>query len=176
MKVTPAERLMLINQYRILEKLVPDEAAAYAEMRNALERGFTLAYEGLTRNIDKHEMTEDECKEVINIVDMYRHLKESYDALPDKTKVDASSVEFPGFDGNDEAESGYASYVRHMVEHEGRWAELRNREGDFNSHCPMSDKYAGMLTAHSKFNRLKSLTKEEILEVVNAPPVRGAQF
>ena len=42
--LTLKERLLLANQYLILEKLYPDEAEHYAELRKVVERGYALEY------------------------------------------------------------------------------------------------------------------------------------
>ncbi|MFA5384993.1 MAG: YfbU family protein [Eubacteriales bacterium] len=43
MGLSSLERVMLINQNKILEKLYPDEASHYGRLIKVLERGYELA-------------------------------------------------------------------------------------------------------------------------------------
>jgi hypothetical protein len=155
LNLTLMDRIFLANQYRILAALYPDEAEFYETARTAMERGYANEY-GEVIGYFSEEMTANESRMVIDIVDMYRHLKESYDSLPDKTGISADKVRFPGFDGNDETESHYATYVRYMVERDNKWSELKGHNGDFNSHAPMTPTYRGMLNVHQ--------TKDEVID------------
>src|SRR5437016_2554123 len=113
MKLSRFERWMLANQYRILEKIDPDEAQHYAEARQAFENGYELHYEWLAEGIfdDPHIMSEFECREVIDILSMFSALHHSFEALPDKSGIDKARIKFLGFSGNDETKQmGYANY------------------------------------------------------------------
>lgn len=44
MKLTRMERIVLVNQLRIMEALYPDEASQLGVQREALERGYELLY------------------------------------------------------------------------------------------------------------------------------------
>ena len=48
---TLEQRLILINQYKILEKLYPEEAETYSQHREILEEGYTLHYNDLIKVI-----------------------------------------------------------------------------------------------------------------------------
>jgi len=43
---------LLINQYKILERLCPGEAEHYAQLRTALERGYALEYSDLFEDMN----------------------------------------------------------------------------------------------------------------------------
>jgi hypothetical protein len=163
MDLTLKDRLILVNQYLILEKIDPQEAEQYALYRHALERGFSLEYGEMTAHI-----SEGQCNELIDILDMYRHLNESYDELKDKTGLEKSRVEFLGFDGNDRLEGRLMSYVRYLVDKKGEWSELKGHKEKFNSHMPMLNQYKNMLHVHGQFDRNASLTKEQIVSVIQA--------
>lgn len=168
MELTLKDRLILTNQYLILEKIDPEEAEQYALYRHALERGFSLEYGQMANHVTETEINKKQCDEVIDILDMYRHLKESYDELADKTGIEKSHVEFPGFDGNDRLEGRLMSYVRYLVDEKGDWSELKGYKEKFNSHMPMLNQYKNMLQVHSRFNRNGNLTKEQILSLIQA--------
>src|ERR1700683_906737 len=99
MELTKLERLILANQFRILEHVDPDEASRCHEACEILENGYTLEYKSLVSNFDD-DVPEATCSEVIDILDMYRALKKAFRELPDGS-VNPSDVEFRGFDGNE---------------------------------------------------------------------------
>jgi hypothetical protein len=166
---TLKERLILANQYAILEKLSEDEddAKHYAQMRTIVQDGLTLEYGDLYSGFEKEELTEQQCNEVIDILDMYRHITDSYEALADKEGLTASGVRFPGFDGNDHLESRYAAYVELHLD-QRKWSELQDRKGNLNSHRQMLEKYRLMLAIHKKLKRDSDLSKTQIDQLLYA--------
>ncbi|HXE23090.1 MAG TPA: YfbU family protein [Rhodoferax sp.] len=86
---------------------------------------------------------------VVDVLDMWRFVETGYKKLSktDKDRVAAevgvkgASPVFTGFDGNNEAE--YMSIATFFVDKMGRFSEFKGRE--MNSHCPMVDRYQGML-------------------------------
>ena len=74
------KRFEIINQLLILEKLYPDEASEYAKNRKAVEYGFELHYSWLTENLSDG-LSEEECKEVLEIMDTYRSITFSWKRL-----------------------------------------------------------------------------------------------
>jgi uncharacterized protein YfbU (UPF0304 family) len=140
------ERLTLSYQLRILEKLYPDEAKSYANHREAIERGFKLHYDWLTEYFDNDEMSPEDSKEVMSILDMYRAIRHSLRNVTDKSLTDHRYAKFPGFDGNNEPQYGYALY---LIEDLGKWAMFKDSANTgfdgLNSHMPMMDTYRAML-------------------------------
>ncbi len=162
MKLSRLERLMLSNQYRILEKLYPDEADGYEKARLVLERGYTLHYSWQMDHIED-EIAEGDCREVLDILEMYRVLTDSYNNLEDKSGLDETKVRFPGFDGNNEA--ALLGYVRYLIRTDGRYEELDRPEG-FNSHVPMLQRYRLMLDKWKGGGQKQSLSKNSILDIL----------
>lgn len=155
------ERLKLINQYLILEALYPDEAEYYSRHREALEKGFTLHYDWMTENL-YDELSEEECRFVLDVLNMYRAITFSNNDLPEDEKLDDTEIRFPGFDGNNEGLQ--LSYTVYFIVRLGRYDELR-REGeytDFNSHAPMMDLYQRMLATWSEMGKPHRLDREKI--------------
>ena len=144
MKLNLKERVIISNQLKILEKLYPDEADYLAQQRKAIENGYALHY-GLIAEHFYDEMTEEECKEVLDILDMYRSIIYSYRDLKDKSEIDEKQIQFPGFDGN--IESKQLSYTNYYIIDLGRYDEIRDgmEFPDFNSHYPMLETYRKML-------------------------------
>ena len=60
MKLNKKERLNLVNQFLILEKLYPNEADYYAEHRQALQEGYELHYKWIYENM-WDGLSEEEC-------------------------------------------------------------------------------------------------------------------
>jgi hypothetical protein len=115
------DRLIIANQLKILEKLYPEEAESYSTQRKAIEKGYKLHYSWLTEWFYE-EMPEDECREVLDILEMYRAITFSYQKAQDKKGLEESKIKFRGFDGNEESKQfGYAMY---FIADLGRYDEL----------------------------------------------------
>ena len=80
MQLTKIERLNLIHQYLILEKLYPELQQHYSELRQALEDGYSLHYSWCFEYLSK-DMPEEECRKVLDILDMYRAITFSSDKI-----------------------------------------------------------------------------------------------
>jgi uncharacterized protein len=140
-ELTKKERLVLINQFLILEKLYPDEEKYYEEHRIALQHGFALHYQWIVENV-WDDLSEEDCRKVLDALELYRAIIFSFDALGDKKDLTEATVRFRGFDGNNE--SHHLAYARYFIVDLGRYEELRRGQEypDFNSHCPMLETYA----------------------------------
>ncbi|QUM90202.1 YfbU family protein [Moritella sp. 36] len=143
-EMTDIERLSLINQFLILEKLYPEEADYYEKNRIALEQGYKAHYKTIFEHLWE-EMSEESTKEVLDILEMHRAITWSVSDL-DKTNKLKSKYFFRGFDGNEESEQ--LSYCHYFIVNLERYQELvQNQEyPDFNSHCNMLQKYRRMLS------------------------------
>jgi uncharacterized protein YfbU (UPF0304 family) len=129
MKLTTFERLSLLNQYRILEKVDPDNIS-HKHACEILQSGYTLEYgHELLNGIDPDEMSEDDCGEVRDILDLYRALKKAHRELPEGT-LTTKDAEFPGFDGNEESKQ--FAYTKFLIEDQKKWGESQA----LNSHWP----------------------------------------
>jgi uncharacterized protein YfbU (UPF0304 family) len=126
--LTLAERLQLVNQFRILEKLYPERAEEYAESRSIIEHGYTIQYEGVFNELHD-EMDIGECQYVFDVLDMYRVLINSYEGLTDKDGLTPKDVRFRGFDGNNESKR--LAFAEHLQK-QGTWTETL--KGNLNSH------------------------------------------
>lgn len=153
MELTLKERLILMNQYAILEKLDPENAKDYANKYKALDYGFTLNYAWLFENMSE-EMSKDECEEVINILNMYRAITFSYFTIHNTKNISDDRYKFKGFDGNEE--SKYYSYCNYFIMDLGRFQELTYGYNypDLNSHSPMLKKYRLMLNIWEGFGEI----------------------
>lgn len=167
MELTNIERLIIANQLKILEKLYPEEAEYYFQQRKAVEYGYTLHYDDLFESL-YDGLSEDECKEVLEILSMYRALTFSYQNLADKTGIEEEDIHFDGFDGNEETSQYF--YVKYFIVDLGRFDELTYKEKnpDFNSHLPMLDRYRRMLSVWRSYRDNHKLNNEQILSILRA--------
>ncbi len=106
------DRLILANQYRLLEQVHPAEAESYGHAIEILQNGYELEYESLASWTTTDTLTIDQCREVHAILTMYRWLHHSYAELEDKSGIDVAHLGFFGFDGNNEGK--YLSYARFL--------------------------------------------------------------
>jgi uncharacterized protein YfbU (UPF0304 family) len=167
MDLSEKDRLIISNQLKILEKLYPEEADYYSTHRKAIEQGYKLHYNWLVEHF-YDEMSQEECREVLDILEMYRAITFSYRRLTDKNGIDEKQIRFKGFDGNNEGKQfGYALY---FIVDLKRYDELRYgvEYPDFNSGTPMLDRYKKMLKLWEGYSKSFELTREQIVELLKA--------
>jgi uncharacterized protein YfbU (UPF0304 family) len=163
MTLSRTERWMLSNQYRILEALYPDEARDYAHIRDSIESGYELEYGQAPAYIYERGLSEEECREVKDIMAMFSSLKASFNSVKDKSGIDESRLNFPGFSGNDETmQMAYAQYL-----YEGGSFRDLGPGGDFNSHLPALSGYCKMLAAWKTSENEYALSKDDIIRIVS---------
>jgi hypothetical protein len=93
-------------------------------------------------------LTEAECNEVYEILEMHRALHFGQRELPADAGISAKDVRFRGFDGNNETK--HMAYVR-FIRSEDKYDELGDQNG-FNSHAPMLDRCRRMLPVADEAN------------------------
>lgn len=144
LNLTVKERLVLVNQYRTLAALYPDERHHYLRHVEALESGYELHYRELTVRFADGLSAEDS-REVLDILDMYSDLRFSFGHLKDKTGIEEFEIEFPGFDGNNESER--MAYARYFTIELDRFNSLHSgiKKHGLNSHMPTLNIYRRML-------------------------------
>jgi uncharacterized protein YfbU (UPF0304 family) len=167
MNLTKTERLIIANQFRILEKLYPEEAQYYAVQRKALEYGYKLHYADIVDHLGD-EMTEDECREVVDILDMYRALTFSFPELKNNKDVQESEIHFDGFDGNEE--TNQYLYAQYFILDLERFTELTygQKFPDLNSHWPKLERYRKMLEIWKSFDDRHHLTSKQIRAILDS--------
>ncbi|MDG3088392.1 YfbU family protein [Vibrio hannami] len=166
MEMTNAQRLILSNQYYLMSQLNPDNATKYRRLQTIVERGYSLQM----RELDKQfgELTEEECREIINIMEMYHAMQESNRMLSEEErgKVDQRRLQFLGFDIA--SESQLVHYVRFLVDSEGLYPQFDKADHHFNAQMPMLDKYRRMLTTWKNCPRQYHLSATEFTQIFNA--------
>jgi uncharacterized protein YfbU (UPF0304 family) len=100
----------------------------------------------------REEVSEEDCNFVRDIMCLYFDIQHSHDQLGEQERAGIESVDFPGFDMNDDNEGillGYARFLKSPM----MFANLRTTSTEFNSHAPTTDMYRAML---GKFNSMGS--------------------
>lgn len=156
-KLTPNERLILFNQFRILQALKVGEFGHYLSI---LEHGDVSRY-GDIHNELRGEIPEDVSRFVGDVLSLYRMLNDA-----DK------DIYFPGFDGNNEGT--YYSAARLTIGEKNSWDEqkpFKSRTDGWNSHSQMVPFYKKQLEKYAKIcartgkQPYDSLTKDEAKEI-----------
>ena len=100
MQLNNFERLLLMNQYRILSLLDQSNAEHYNKLRDALEHGYVASYrDDLFAGI-RDGLSVEQCAFVLEVMNMYDALQRSYDALDDKQGIEEERTKFPGFESD----------------------------------------------------------------------------
>lgn len=134
MSLDKYQRLVLLNQYSILEKLDPQNEQSYQRNQEILSNGFENEYHHFMDQMSE-PLSITISEEVINILDMFWEMQ----------KIVGKSAKFYGFDGNYERDHyGYMLFVL-----KDRFTDLQfvMSNGDKNSHYPHLDRYRKMLIA-----------------------------
>lgn len=164
MEMTPAQRLLLSNQYKIMAMLEPENAERYRRCQTIVERGYGLQLRELDGEFS--ELSEEICRTIIRIMEMYHALHVSWSNLPDPAGLDARRLTFHGFDATTEA--AYLGYVRFMIYTEGRYTQFDSGMHGFNAQTPMWEKYQRMLALWHTCPRQYHLSANEIAQIINA--------
>lgn len=160
------DRLMLSNQYMILELLDKERATEHGEHRKVLTRAQETHYVTLLEDFS-NALNLDMTREVMDILAMFTPLRLSYDHLGGETSIAEEGIEFSGFNPEFEAEA--LSYAQFYMEKLGRHRWLRSEEvRGIESAVPMLDVYRRMLSAWQEIGRMKVLSESEIAGIVNA--------
>jgi uncharacterized protein len=168
MQISKRDRLILINQYKILASLNKDEADHYKELISILENGYSIFYSQLDEWISD-EMLPDEGRFVLDILDLYRAIEDIKRASKDSRLLNHYYSFFRGFDGNNETE--HMSFCRFLIEAQGKFPEQKQyllRNDNLNSHMPMIEKYRQMLDEAKKLPNKWSMSVDEALQVLEA--------
>jgi len=162
MKLSDVERIILINQSRILAILDPDSAKSHELAAEALEGGYEGAYTWHLPSFDPEVLSAEECSETLNILTMFLVLKRTYDELEDKSGIDSREIEYEGFDGNNDKQHGFCFFL----EKEGKFKDLNiTRNSHSQGTLPM---YRRMLAAWERCRDISSLAREDLQRILRA--------
>ena len=166
MELNKFERLLLMNQYRILSLLDQSKADHYDKLRDELENGYVASYQDDLFAEILDGLSVEQCAFVLEVMSMYEALQRCYDALDDKTGIEEERTKFPGFDSD--YELAHLGYARFVVEKEGRFSHLKPSSADFISHTPMLDEYRRMTDVWKLAGNRYELTWDDITAILGA--------
>ena len=166
--LTELERLQLVNQYTILEKLDEENTDHWAECKRIVREGYTIFYSKVFDPIWE-ELSYEDCRYVMEVLDLHDALQQSFFKLAEKDGISESDVAFHGFSGNDESHLlCFAGYLRDT----GKWQTLLKDKKDLDSHFPTTWRYRAMLEKWSAIGSIDvrhRLSKEQIKDILDEP-------
>ena len=71
MKIEEKDRLILVNQYRILASLNKKDEKHYQEKIEILENGYEKLYQNLFENFSSEPLSAKDCNFVMDVLEMY---------------------------------------------------------------------------------------------------------
>lgn len=162
------DRILLINQYKILAALNIEERDRYQELIEILENGYSIFYSEIDYWVSE-EMPSEEGKFVLEILDLYRAIEDIKRSNKDERIRTHRNAYFRGFDGNNETE--YMGFCRFLIETQGKFQEQKHyliKNDNLNSHMPMIPTYTRMLEKKSQLGINFSMTTEQALQILDA--------
>jgi uncharacterized protein len=170
MTLDKKDRLLLINQYKILAALDKNEESYYLELIEILQNGYSIFYSMIDQWVSE-DMPEEECRFVLEVLDLYRAIEDVKRSTKDNRLINHTYGIFRGFDGNNESE--YLGFCRFLVDNQGKFQEQKQyiqKNDGMNSHMPMVSKYRRMLAKKNTLVAPESwrLTLEHALLVLDA--------
>jgi uncharacterized protein len=174
--LTEAQRLQLVNQYKILARLDPKNEEQYLRLCKILEQGITVYYENVFEGIYP-EIGLQKCYFVKEVADMFLALQSSFKKLQDKGGLNHRDVLFFGFDVGDEDEWRYMEFLKRSAckweeERIWQWIVRMLETGPESNLTVRREHYIKML---ERWNAIKpkyeddkewKLTKEEIVAII----------
>lgn len=173
-KLSRKDRLILINQYKILEKLEPEGASEYQQLITILANGYEYHYPEVLGGVYPDTLSEGECREVSDILIFFTALQDSYKNLDDKEGIDEYRIQFRGFDGNEE--SSQTGYLKYLVEIDKKFEHVVKR-GEYNSHSLSLPYYRTMLARWQEMGKPRypnRMTKDQIIKLIAYERETGA--
>lgn len=173
-QLSKIERIQLINQHRILQKLYPEEAKYNEKAIEILSNGYEYLYDEIYQFIYDGDdvMSDAECKEVWDTLSMFDSIDRTIEelGLEHDTRI---FTKFMGYDGNNEGK--FLGFAEFTIMKDRRFTSLPlNKENYFNSHMPVREIYGRMLDAWQSIDPYSRypMTKEnldKVLEAANYP-------
>ena len=160
-ELTTTERLILANQYEILGILREDESCE--KISSNLRDGHKWLYDQIFDYISP-DLSDRQTKHVLDVLSMYELLKASYIESADKGEIKEDELEFPGFDGNNEAE--LRQFAKALLQ-DDRYVHVLG-DSVKNSHMPTAEIYERMLSELQELKNDDLLSATEIRKILNA--------
>ena len=140
--------------------------------------GLEWQYTGIFHD---HEDNKKAISEVVDVLDVWWFIEQSYGKLSKKDKAGVEKkadpfgkhVTFPGFDGNNESE--HLGIARFLIDELDRFSDFKGR--DLNSHAPLLGSYLRMLPVFEPMRQNLGggnfLSANQIIDLLNAQRYDG---
>lgn len=179
--MTKIERLLLVNQYYILEKLdsienliksgdnaVSDNTkkSDYERYKIALENGYEKYYPNV------QDLDQEICKTVEAILEMYASIYRSNSKLDKNSRINYDEIKFKGFGEDDEIE--YATFTEYLIETLGHYTESKISTSctpgkpSYLRRYNQLPKYSSMLEVWASYDKSDEMNLDQIKNVINA--------
>ena len=171
MELTRAERWILSNQFTILSTLDEKNREFYDNTREIIERGYEGLYDTCSAYIysDDETLSEEESKEVFDILDMFSAITRSLETIEDKSVIDVSMLKFSGFDGN--TEGVYMAFARfYCTEYQGgnQYTGVKRVKLLLFHPYQTLETYRRMLEAWNSCEEKRNLTRDDLVNIATA--------
>ena len=163
MELDRKERLFLHNQYRILDKLYPNQG--FDRDADIVRDSYEGEYGRLAAHIYDQGLSVEECTFVRDVMSMYRCLRWAYEALSaeDRVAIPAQTIAFRGFDR--EHATMLMAYARFLAGDGHSYPFIEEGSDGLNIDPPTVTRYRTMLDIW-KLRHMETkerLTKDDIL-------------
>jgi len=162
--LTEIERTILRNQNLILAKLNPDNDGPYLGNAEILKHGFEYEYDSVLNVYSENEVTTfEQCEETIDILQMFRVLRNAMAQIDDDSDLDKKKLEFQGFDANNDKHYFYMKFLLGQ----GKWDEYDRVQNSHN--ISTISRYRAMLSIYNqRVGNLGALSKQDLIDIQNA--------
>ena len=177
LKFSDGEKLITFMLCELFKLLKIDSEIDPSFVEDALRGGHYWGLEWKYPGIfDVQADSMETVREVLDVLDMWLYLEQSYANLSEKDRARVKEkakplggdVVFPGFDGNKEIE--HWVIAEFLIDKLDRFIEFGDR--DLNSHMPSIDGYRRMVQAFKAMKPnlwgINSLSTDHIIEILNA--------
>lgn len=160
LKLTPVERLILANQYRILSALNEEDARHYDYPSRILilESGFEDHYREVFGGIAE-PLSAEVCADVANILNLFDAIYESTNGQPPEP------LRFEGFDHNTQHEA--LAYAEFLYDRQGG-SSFKHIPRPKNSHSSVMNSYLRMVKRRKEKQMPYLLSQEHLEDLINA--------
>ena len=160
------ERVILANQYIILEHLDPENAEQYNKNREILENGYECYYSQIRQGSMEEPFSLEKSNLVIDILDMFIVIENSYEKLNKDEKNEIKR--FHPYEGFDTHNGNYSSFAHFVIEKGDKFQKFEKRPDGANQ----LDVYKRMLEVWNEIlnerPHTRDLSKEDIKRIMDA--------
>lgn len=161
------KRMVLMNQYRMLALLEPDQKEMWERAAETARRAWPvedLPDVDVLQSYMRDALTKEDQLFVLDSFEVFELIQDAVKRGLRPTRPDAH-LQFPGFDGNNEP--NLLSYARHVLA-EGRFTQVTTWTPDLNSRMPSIELYQRMIAVWGRYGRPRTLNQEQLDALVDA--------